>query len=74
MKKTYVGLDGRRRFSYSKKLISRWIGEKKMGRKLSSTEDCHHINENKRNDSWSNIRVYPGKYGHRRHLRENHRI
>ena len=70
---TYRGSDGRRRFSDSGKLVSRWIGEKKMGRELGDTEECHHKDGNKFNDSWNNIKVYPGKYGKYRHLKENHR-
>lgn len=72
MVETYIDGNGRRRFSDSGILVSRWIGEKKMGRKLGSTEDCHHKDGNKRNDSWKNIQVYTGRSGHRRHLKENH--
>ena len=72
MASTYVDSSGRRRFSDSGKLVSRWVGERMMGRKLGPTEDVHHKNRNKLDNRPKNLRIYPGKYGHYRHIKREH--
>jgi hypothetical protein len=37
--------------------IHRYMASLKIGRWLLSTEDAHHIDENKRNNDWRNLRV-----------------
>lgn len=37
--------------------IHRYMASLRIGRWINSTEDAHHIDENKRNNDWRNLRV-----------------
>ncbi|MFC2025233.1 HNH endonuclease [Chloroflexota bacterium] len=55
---TYIDKYGYRRFKSSKKLVHRWVAEKKiLGRRLEKDEIVHHINGNKLDNSESNLTV-----------------
>lgn len=55
MARTYIDENGYRRFSDSDKLVSRWVVEKKLGRKLDPDEEVHHRNRNKLDNRPSNV-------------------
>jgi len=57
MAKTYIDKNGYRRFTDSGKLVSRWIAEKKLRRKLDDDEVVHHKNRDKEDNRRSNLWV-----------------
>ena len=63
-RKTYVSKNGYRQFKGSKKLVHRWVVEKKLGRKLKSAEVVHHIDGNPLNNSPKNLKVYKNQSQH----------
>ena len=67
MAKTYIDANGYRRFSDSNSLVSRWMAERKIGRKLRLFEPVHHINRNKLDNKPSNIWAFVGRTGYKRH-------
>lgn len=56
-KKTYIDENGYKRFVGSKKLVHRWVAEKKIGRKLRKGEVVHHINRKKWDNDPDNLEV-----------------
>jgi len=68
--KTYIDINGYRRFSDSNKLVSRWLMEKKLKRRLKKLEVVHHIDGNKLNNSYSNLMIFTNqKKHHQYHLK-----
>jgi hypothetical protein len=63
-RETYIDENGYRRFSDSDKLVSRWVAEKKIGRKLDEEEVVHHRNEDKLDNRPSNLDVLPNQEEH----------
>lgn len=57
MAKTYIDENGYKRFSDSGMLVSRWIAEKKLGRKLDDEEVVHHKNRHKLDNRSGNLWV-----------------
>lgn len=66
-KKTYKDRNGYIRFKNSKKLVHRWVVEKRIGRKLKSHEDVHHRNRNRSDNQPSNLWGFLGKSGKKKH-------
>jgi hypothetical protein len=62
--KTYIDDNGYRRFSDSGKLVSRWMAEEKLGRKLTNEEVVHHRNEDKLDNRPSNLWVFRNQDEH----------
>jgi hypothetical protein len=61
--KTYIDEKGYERFSDSDKLVSRWVVEKKLGRRLDVDEEVHHRNRNKLDNRPSNLEaLYPEEH------------
>ena len=60
----YVDKNGYERFSDSGMLVSRWIAEKKLGRKLRNEEVVHHKNRNKLDNSPENLWVFKNQDEH----------
>ncbi len=56
--KSYEDERGYLRFRDSGSLVHRYLAEKKLGRKLLWREVVHHIDGNKRNNSFVNLEVY----------------
>lgn len=71
MTSTYIDKNGYERFSGSEKLVSRWMAEKKIGRKLNPTEVIHHKNRNKLDNSFSNLFVCHSQDVHERLHRQD---
>lgn len=69
--KTYIDIFGYRRFIDSKKLLSRWMVEKELGRKLEFQEVVHHIDGNKLNNNINNLKVFPNQKAHENHHKRN---
>jgi hypothetical protein len=65
--KTYIDENGYRRFSDSDKLVSRWIVEKELGRRLNPDEEVHHIDRNKLNNHQSNLQALTPEEHNREH-------
>ncbi|MDR2784191.1 MAG: HNH endonuclease, partial [Treponema sp.] len=63
-RKTFVNRNGYRQFKGSRKLVHRWVEEKKLRRKLKHDEVVHHKDGNPLNNSLSNLRVYPNQSIH----------
>lgn len=63
---TYIDIKGYRRFSNSHKLVSRWLMEKKIGRRLKKDEVVHHINGNKLDNNISNLFIFKNQADHHR--------
>ena len=68
MSKTYLDENGYLRFKDSKKLVHRWMMEKRIRRKLKKNEDVHHIDGNKLNNDISNLRLMKAEDHHQLHL------
>jgi len=68
-KKTYKDESGYIRFKDSKKLVHRWVVEKRIGRKLKTFEEVHHRNRNRSDNRPSNLWGYLGKFGRKKHRR-----
>ena len=62
--KTYVSSKGYRKFKGSDKLVHRYAAEKKLGRKLKTTEVVHHKDRNKLNNSPGNLAVFSSQKKH----------
>jgi hypothetical protein len=60
----YIDRNGYKRFSNSKKLVSRWMAEKKLGRKLNNEEIVHHKNRNKLDNNPKNLWVFRNQDEH----------
>jgi HNH endonuclease len=61
---TYVDRKGYERFADSGTLVSRWVAERKLGRKLYNGEVVHHKDRNKLNNSRENLWVFRNQYEH----------
>ncbi len=64
MAETYLDGKGYRRFSNSKKLVSRWVASKKLGRTLKSQEIVHHKNRIKSDNRSSNLWIFKNQKQH----------
>lgn len=64
--KTYIDRNGYRRFTNSKKLVHRYVAEKKLGRKLRKGEVVHHKDRDKLNNSSFNLWVFANQEEHDR--------
>jgi hypothetical protein len=71
---TYIDKYGYRRFNDSHRLVSRWMVEKKIGRRLKSEEVVHHIDGDKLNNNKTNLRVFPSQEIHENHHKRNLRL
>jgi hypothetical protein len=68
--KTHIDKNGYRRFNDSNKLVSRWVMEKNIGRRLLPEEVVHHINGIKLYNNIYNLRLYKNQTEHEMvHLR-----
>jgi hypothetical protein len=65
--KTYIDENGYKRFSDSDRLVSRWVAEKKLDRKLNPDEEVHHKNRNKLDNRPSNLEALTPEEHNRRH-------
>lgn len=63
---TYTDENGYKRFKDSDRLEHRWAAEKKLRRKLKPWEVVHHIDRNKKNNSFRNLWVFRNQYEHDR--------
>jgi hypothetical protein len=57
MAETFIDEKGYRRFSDSGKLVSRWVAEKELGRKLKPWEKIHHDSRDKLDNDPENLVV-----------------
>jgi len=64
LNKTYKDNNGYLRFNDTKKLVHRWVMEKKLGRKLEPDEVVHHRDGNKLNNSPDNLHVFSSQEEH----------
>jgi len=62
--KTFIDKKGYKRFLNSKKLVSRWVAGKKIGRELNPEEVVHHKNRNKLDNRPSNLEVFADQEEH----------
>lgn len=69
MGRTYIDSKGYVRFKGSRKLVHRWVMEKKIGRELKKTEVVHHIDKDKLNNEEDNLKLYSNN---KEHLRIEH--
>jgi hypothetical protein len=60
----FIDSRGYLRFRDSRKLVHRWMAEKKMGRKLYDHEVVHHINRNKLDNRFENLFVCENQSHH----------
>lgn len=65
--KTYIDENGYRRFSDSDKLVSRWMVEKKLSRRLDPDEEVHHRDRNKLNNRPGNLEALTPEEHNREH-------
>jgi len=61
---TFVDKKGYKRVKGSKKLVHRWVAEKKLGRELKPGEVVHHKNRNKQDNSFNNLHVFSSQKAH----------
>jgi len=66
---TYTDPNGYLRFNDSRKLVHRWVMEKRLGRKLYSEEIIHHKDGNKRNNDISNLTLFTDRHEHDKYHR-----
>ncbi|MHA2387016.1 MAG: HNH endonuclease [Candidatus Thorarchaeota archaeon] len=66
-KKTYRDSNGYLRFKDSGKLVHRWVAEKKLGRRLRSSEVVHHRNKIRSDNRSKNLQVFSSRARHRAH-------
>lgn len=72
--KTYIDGNGYQRFINSNRLVSRYVMEKKLGRRLKKEEIVHHIDGDKLNNRLSNLMLFPNQNSHHQyHLYILHR-
>ncbi|RYY29226.1 MAG: hypothetical protein EOO04_07480 [Chitinophagaceae bacterium] len=64
--RTYIDQHGYRRFCDSHKPVSRWVAERKLGRRLGREEVVHHIDRNKSNNCPNNLWVFQNQAAHHR--------
>ena len=65
-RKTYIDKRGYLRFKDTDKLVHRWVVEKNLGHSLPPGAVVHHINQRKRDNRLSNLRVYSSQKEHQR--------
>ncbi len=63
-RKTYIDESGYKRFSDSDMLVSRWVAEKKLNRKLDEEEVVHHKNGNKLDNRLNNLEIFANQDEH----------
>ena len=61
---TYIDDRGYLRFLDSRRLVHRWMAEKKLGRKLEPEEVVHHNDRNKLNYDPRNLTVFASQEEH----------
>jgi hypothetical protein len=72
LKKTYIDNNGYLRFNNTNKLVHRWVVEKNINRKLKLNEIVHHIDGNKLNNSFENLKVFSSQDEHQKlHNKQN---
>ncbi len=64
MAKTYINKNGYRCFSNSKKQVSRWVAEKKIGRRLKRVEVVHHGYRGKTCNNPDNLWIFKNQKEH----------
>lgn len=69
IKKTYK-YNGYLRFKNSGIYVHRWIMEKDLGRKLTTTEVIHHIDGNKLNNNIDNLMLFSSQAEHHAYHKE----
>ena len=71
IRKTYLDKHGYRRFKDSSILVSRYIIEKELKRKLNKEEVVHHKDGNKLNNNINNLRLFKNQTEHHNHHLKN---